>query len=589
MERILLLEAAYKNKFPPLGLMKIAQYHREKGDLVFFSKGEVKPLSEQVCTQICSAQFYQERYGDSLQDHMQALSAAIEDGRWDRVYVTTLFTFEWKRTVALIQYAKTLVGHPSQVYVGGIASSLMPEEYEATTGIRPVVGLLNSAQQIGYADDACIDELIPDYSILEHTEYRYPFEDGYFLSATRGCGMRCSFCAVQTLEPDYMPYLPIVPRIEEIEKLYGRKRNLYLMDNNVLKSDHFPQIVEDIKLAGFARGATMENLKTGKQIKRHIDFNQGLDMNFLTEKNVQLLSTIALSPCHVAFDHIDDRAKFVKALALLEQYDITNICSYLLYNTPDFSGKGMPRRADTPEDMYRRMATSLEFSQSVNGARRSAGKSPFAPFSFPMRYAPLMTKDRIFIGDNWNRKLVIGLGNLCGRTNGGFFPNENTRRMVGQTFEEFYEKLLLPTQYIKSCVLDETKLKYDDTRYYLSLAKANWTSLFRNLTPGERTEFESLIADNLFTFDKLPTMSRKVRKLYYHYFHGSRIVALIKYGTGIGLGREILDFYRKECPFIVAANQNHQEISSTLNQYFYVLFPQISTSNALHMSALGVS
>ena len=39
---ILLIEPGYKNKYPPIGLMKIATYHRMLGDDVKFYKGDVK-------------------------------------------------------------------------------------------------------------------------------------------------------------------------------------------------------------------------------------------------------------------------------------------------------------------------------------------------------------------------------------------------------------------------------------------------------------------------------------------------------------------------------------------------------------------
>ena len=38
---ILLLEPNYKNKYPPIGLMKIATYHRMLGDNVVFFKGDL--------------------------------------------------------------------------------------------------------------------------------------------------------------------------------------------------------------------------------------------------------------------------------------------------------------------------------------------------------------------------------------------------------------------------------------------------------------------------------------------------------------------------------------------------------------------
>ena len=42
--KILLIEPNYKNKYPPIGLMKIATYHRNLGDDVKFFKGDLKDL-----------------------------------------------------------------------------------------------------------------------------------------------------------------------------------------------------------------------------------------------------------------------------------------------------------------------------------------------------------------------------------------------------------------------------------------------------------------------------------------------------------------------------------------------------------------
>ena len=107
---ILLIEPGYPNKYPPLGLMKLASYHgpRGRGDNVTFIKGENPDVLRRA---------------------------------WDRVYVTTLFSFEWKRTASAIDFAIRAAGNqPERVFAGGIAVSLMHEAYlnEPQMGRRSV-------------------------------------------------------------------------------------------------------------------------------------------------------------------------------------------------------------------------------------------------------------------------------------------------------------------------------------------------------------------------------------------------------------------------------------------------------------------
>lgn len=54
MRNILLIEPNYKNKYPPIGLMKLATYHRILGDKVTFFKGELKDLVLDCITKLCT-------------------------------------------------------------------------------------------------------------------------------------------------------------------------------------------------------------------------------------------------------------------------------------------------------------------------------------------------------------------------------------------------------------------------------------------------------------------------------------------------------------------------------------------------------
>ena len=244
-KNILLVEPGYPNKYPPLGLMKIAAYHGPygRGDTVRFVKGETPEVLDQV---------------------------------WDRVYVTTLFSFEWKRTSAAIDFAlRAARGQSERVFVGGIAASLMFDEFirePRWAGVRFIKGLLD--QTTGPFPSNCpptmatsgptdiggtpIEELVPDYSILGHTTYDYPVRDAYFGYASRGCVRKCSFCGVPKLEGGQREMPPISSLVVGVEEQFGPKKDLILMDNNVAASSRYQEVVAEIRDLGFQRGAVFE-------------------------------------------------------------------------------------------------------------------------------------------------------------------------------------------------------------------------------------------------------------------------------------------------------------------------------------------
>ena len=417
MADILLLEPGYANKYPPIGLMKISYFHKFiHHDYVRFAKGK--------------------------------LPIAFKDKKWDRVYVTTLFTFEWKKTKEALKYALSIVKDPYQVYTGGILATLMPELIEENfPTVKNNIGLLDKKGTLGLEHEECIDRLTLDYGILDDIadQYIYPAHDAYFTYMTRGCGMKCAFCAVQTLEPEYYPYISITEAVKRVDEQFGPKKDLLLMDNNVLRSPDFDKIIDEIKELGFAKGATYKNPKTGKTVQRYVDFNQGLDAFLLTKHKAERLGELAIRPARVAFDHIEDVEAYKKAIRLCARNGITHMSNYLLYNGVDFTGKGHRYHADTPEDLYERMHISMDLQEELC---EELGHK-VAIFSFPMRYIPLSDTKRGFVGENWNMKYLRALQRMLIPTQGkGVSSRSFFEADFGKTEKDFVKYLAMPEEHL---------------------------------------------------------------------------------------------------------------------------------------------
>lgn len=413
-KNILLVEPGYRNKYPPLGLMKIAQYHGPEGkrDNVRFIKGEDRTAT---------------------------------DTAWDRVYITTLFSFEWARTARSIDFVLELVGGQAhRVFVGGISASLMHEMYVSEPkwrGVRFVRGLLGEAPATSlqldpfeeelYADDTegkPIEDLVPDYSILNHIDYKYPVSDAYFTYASRGCIRKCSFCGVPKLEGGQRDTNSLTSVVKGVSRLYGEKRDLILMDNNVVASAQVKDIIAEIVDLGFERGAT---LRRGRyELKRRVDFNQGVDARILCKSPMYLeqLSQIALKPLRIAFDHLGLKKPYAQAIRYAASAGLTELSNYMLYNFHD-----------TPRDLFERMRLNVELNEEL-GIRI---------FSFPMRYQPVTRRDRGHVGEKWNsyflRSMQVVLQATHGIVSGA---PEFFKKAFGNTYEEFESILLRPHHYI---------------------------------------------------------------------------------------------------------------------------------------------
>lgn len=415
---ILLVEPAYRNKYPPLGLMKISTYHKLRGDYVQFVKGCVPQIRQQ---------------------------------QWDRVYVSTLFTFLWKTTVDTINYYRRAVDCPENIVVGGITATLLGEELHQETNATVVAGLLDKPGMLDPGDKQRVDTLIPDYSILDQVEYSYGLNDAYIGYATRGCPNQCGFCAVSRIEPTFCGYLPLKKQVRSIEELYGSKQDLVLLDNNVLASDQFEQIINDIVDLGFEKGARL-NKKF-----RYVDFNQGIDLRRLTREKMELLAKIALRPLRLAFDHIALKDDYVERVRLAVDCGITHLSNYVLYNY-----------TDTPQDFYERLRINVELNQELGTQI----------YSFPMKYIPLDAKDRTYVGEHWNRRLIRGVQCILLATMGKVGTHlDFFEAAFGRTPAEFIEIAMMPEEYIIN------RRKHENN------GACEWREAFNALSEERRAQF----------------------------------------------------------------------------------------------------
>lgn len=415
-KNILLIEPGYKNKYPPLGLMKIAQYHgpRGKKDNVTFIKGEDRSVLNRA---------------------------------WDRIYVTTLFSFEYPKIARNIDFALEVAnGQADKVFVGGIAASLMHSRFleeRRWQGIRFIKGLLSEPPAIAlqlddfseelYADDIYgrpIEDLVPDYGILDQIDYKYAVRDAYFAYTSRGCIRKCHFCGVPKLEGAQRDTESLTDLVRAIDELYGPKKDLILMDNNVVASSRFKEIIAEIRDLGFTPGAKLSRPGSRVPVQRRVDFNQGVDARILCKDPMYLreLATICLKPLRIAFDHLGVKKPYEQAVRYAAEYGLTELSNYMLYNFHD-----------DPADLFERMRLNVTLNEEL-GVRI---------WSFPMRYQPTDRPDRGHIGEKWSRYQLRSMQIILQATH-GIVSGEPTffKRAFGDTFADYERILLLPHDFI---------------------------------------------------------------------------------------------------------------------------------------------
>jgi hypothetical protein len=264
--------------------------------------------------------------------------------------------------------------------------------------------------------------------------------------------------------------------VRGIDSIYGPKKDLILMDNNVVASPRFKEIIAEIRDLGFVPGAT---LKRGRvPVQRRVDFNQGVDARILCKDPIFLreISTICIKPLRIAFDHIGVRKPYEAAIRYAAEFGLRSLSNYMLYNFHD-----------SPADLFQRMRLNIELNEQL-GIRI---------FSFPMRYQPVTFKDRSYIGKNWNRYYLRSMQIILQATHGivsgapAFF-----KRAFGDTEDKFESLLLRPHHYTFNRVwFEELKGRAELDEYESEIAKlseAEKAELLSVLSAHEKSEYRAV-------------------------------------------------------------------------------------------------
>lgn len=603
MRNILLIEPNYKNKYPPIGLMKIATYHRILGDKVTFLKGDLKEFVTDLLTKQCIDKLNNiddtiswNIYYDSIKKYLrngkkddfhnipfskskyQVLieNAIIEkkknfqtkeyekDPLFDRVYVSTLFTFYWKVTVETINFAKTLVKSDSDVIVGGVSATLLYDDIVSETGIKPIKGLLNKPKMLdtsnkilGINKDIIVDTLPLDYSILDETDYKYPENNAYYGYMTRGCIRKCPFCAVPTLEPDYCDYVPLKQKIQEINEKYGEQRNLLLLDNNVLASPRFSEIIQEIIDCGFGKDATIiepneyeiayRNLNLGINDTAYVKklFNLNLQLlsrlkgsveqntyNLLQNNSLLSINTankeklLEIAPeilpiyskyfrkiskqRYVDFNQGVDARLFTKDKAnLLGKINIhplriafDNIKDQKYYENAIRLSANEGIRNFSNYILYNFNDKPIEFYQRLKLNVELCDELDINIYSFPMKFHPIMGEDRFnrnFLGKHWNRKYVRAIQAILNVIKGKVGRGSDFfEKAFGKDEQQFFRILEMP----ESMILYRYFFEWlgEEKNYTVStVAWWNcWQETFEILNEQEKLELLDIIHQNHF-------------------------------------------------------------------------------------------
>lgn len=184
---ILLVEPAYYSRYPPLSLLKIASYWRQRNATVELVRGCVSPQTKP-----------------------------------DKIYVTSLFTWAWEPVWQAVAYYKNKFP-ATPVWLGGLYASMMKKHAEKSGADYVHTGILEECENVMPAYD-----LVPEW-------------DATILQTSRGCNRKCPYCAVWRIEGKIK-----ATKNKISDLIYPGHSRIILWDNNLLQSPNWRNILDEL-------------------------------------------------------------------------------------------------------------------------------------------------------------------------------------------------------------------------------------------------------------------------------------------------------------------------------------------------------
>jgi hypothetical protein len=207
------------------------------------------------------------------------------------------------------------------------------------------------------------------------------------------------------------------------------------------------------------------------------------------------LSKICLDPLRIAFDHINEKDTYIQAVRTVSKHGITSLSNYILYNYND-----------KPVDLYKRLKININLNKEL-GTKI---------YSFPMRYTPLNSKDRKYVGNYWMKRQIRGIQLILNVTKGIVMARPDFfKAAFGNSQEDFKKIILMPEDYI----LERFK--------FMNNGASEWNNVYSCLTKNQYHFFINSIKNNdvnEIIHGYLQTKDRRVKQILTHYIeHDSSV------------------------------------------------------------------